>query len=94
MFLLCFLAQTAYIDVCDDTSYACRAKSFMTKALAANVPAITTAGIYPGVSNGASLFYALFLCYPISTTTICSQIYIKSTWITLKSTQHAMHSFK
>ncbi|XP_030960069.1 uncharacterized protein LOC115981826 isoform X1 [Quercus lobata] len=43
--------KTAYIDVCDDTTYACRAKSFKTRAVAANIPAITTAGIYPGVSN-------------------------------------------
>uniref|UniRef100_A0A2P2LG92 Saccharopine dehydrogenase NADP binding domain-containing protein n=1 Tax=Rhizophora mucronata TaxID=61149 RepID=A0A2P2LG92_RHIMU len=43
--------KTAYVDVCDDTSYAYRAKSFMDKALAANIPAITTGGIYPGVSN-------------------------------------------
>ncbi|KAF7113389.1 hypothetical protein RHSIM_RhsimUnG0131400 [Rhododendron simsii] len=45
--------KTAYMDVCDDTSYAFRAKSYMSKALAANIPAITTGGIYPGVSNGA-----------------------------------------
>ncbi|XP_021772130.1 uncharacterized protein LOC110736263 [Chenopodium quinoa] len=43
--------KTAYIDVCDDTSYAFRAKSFCKDAIAANVPAITSAGIYPGVSN-------------------------------------------
>ncbi|XP_047159019.1 uncharacterized protein LOC124829535 [Vigna umbellata] len=43
--------KTAYIDVCDDTSYAWRAKSLMKRALDANVPAITTTGIYPGVSN-------------------------------------------
>ncbi|KAL8122227.1 uncharacterized protein LOC141659454 [Apium graveolens] len=43
--------KTAYMDVCDDTSYAFRAKSYMDKAIAANIPAITTAGIYPGVSN-------------------------------------------
>ncbi|CAL5358015.1 unnamed protein product [Camellia sinensis] len=43
--------QTAYVDVCDDTTYAWRAKSYMSKALAANIPAITTGGIYPGVSN-------------------------------------------
>ncbi|XP_010279568.1 PREDICTED: uncharacterized protein LOC104613444 [Nelumbo nucifera] len=43
--------KTAYVDVCDDTSYAWRAKSFHKKAVAANIPAITTAGIYPGVSN-------------------------------------------
>ncbi|KAJ8770941.1 hypothetical protein K2173_022113 [Erythroxylum novogranatense] len=43
--------KTAYIDVCDDMSYALRAKSFKERALAANVPAITTGGIYPGISN-------------------------------------------
>ncbi|KAK4276299.1 hypothetical protein QN277_019263 [Acacia crassicarpa] len=43
--------KTAYIDVCDDTSYAFRAKSLQSKAVAANVSAITTGGIYPGVSN-------------------------------------------
>ncbi|PNY07006.1 saccharopine dehydrogenase [Trifolium pratense] len=43
--------KTAYIDVCDDTDYSRRAKSFMSRALAANVPALTTTGIYPGVSN-------------------------------------------
>lgn len=45
------LTKTAYIDVCDDTSYACRAKSYMNEAVAAGIPAITTGGIYPGVSN-------------------------------------------
>ncbi|KAL5766471.1 hypothetical protein ACOSP7_017088 [Xanthoceras sorbifolium] len=43
--------KTAYLDVCDDTSYAFRAKSLKNKAIAANIPAITTGGIYPGVSN-------------------------------------------
>lgn len=43
--------KTAYVDVCDDTSYAFRAKSLSKKAMDANVQAITTAGIYPGVSN-------------------------------------------
>ncbi|KAI3822494.1 hypothetical protein L1987_10084 [Smallanthus sonchifolius] len=43
--------QTSYLDVCDDTSYALRAKSFINEALDAKVPAITTGGIYPGVSN-------------------------------------------
>jgi saccharopine dehydrogenase-like NADP-dependent oxidoreductase len=42
---------TAYIDVCDDRSYSCLAKTFHEKVVAAQVPAITTAGIYPGVSN-------------------------------------------
>lgn len=44
-------SKTAYIDVCDDRSYSCLAKSLHEKAVAARVPAITTAGIYPGVSN-------------------------------------------
>ncbi|KAI3522808.1 hypothetical protein L1887_00858 [Cichorium endivia] len=44
-------AKTAYLDVCDDTNYALRAKTYNNEALAANVPAITTGGIYPGVSN-------------------------------------------
>ncbi|KAF7827335.1 Saccharopine dehydrogenase / Homospermidine synthase [Senna tora] len=43
--------KTAYVDVCDDTNYAWRAKSLMSRAVAANIPAITTGGIYPGVSN-------------------------------------------
>ncbi|KAH9789973.1 Sacchrp dh NADP domain-containing protein [Citrus sinensis] len=43
--------KTAYIDVCDDTIYSQRAKSFKDRAIAANIPAITTGGIYPGVSN-------------------------------------------
>ncbi|KAG8388969.1 hypothetical protein BUALT_Bualt02G0180500 [Buddleja alternifolia] len=43
--------KTAYLDVCDDTSYAWRAKSYMKKAVDANIPAITTGGICPGVSN-------------------------------------------
>ncbi|KAL3653344.1 hypothetical protein CASFOL_003025 [Castilleja foliolosa] len=43
--------KTAYLDVCDDTSYSSRAKSYMNRAKDANVPAITTGGIYPGVSN-------------------------------------------
>uniref|UniRef100_K3YCC3 Saccharopine dehydrogenase NADP binding domain-containing protein n=1 Tax=Setaria italica TaxID=4555 RepID=K3YCC3_SETIT len=43
--------KTAYIDVCDDTDYSWRANSFHEQAKAAGIPAITTAGIYPGVSN-------------------------------------------
>ncbi|QCD88821.1 saccharopine dehydrogenase [Vigna unguiculata] len=43
--------KTAYIDVCDDTNYAWRAKSLMKRASDANVPAIITTGIDPGVSN-------------------------------------------
>lgn len=45
--------QTAYVDVCDDTRYSMLTKSFNDKAAAANISAITTGGIYPGVSNGA-----------------------------------------
>ncbi|KAL6870647.1 hypothetical protein ACP4OV_014495 [Aristida adscensionis] len=41
--------KTAYIDVCDDMDYSWRAKSFHEQAKAAGIPAITTAGIYPGV---------------------------------------------
>ncbi|XP_052620559.1 uncharacterized protein LOC111903843 isoform X2 [Lactuca sativa] len=44
-------AKTAYIDVCDDTNYALRAKAYKNEALAAKVSAITTCGMYPGVSN-------------------------------------------
>lgn len=43
--------QTAYIDVCDDQDYSVRARAYHDRALAAGIPAITTAGIYPGVSN-------------------------------------------
>ncbi|KAG6411424.1 hypothetical protein SASPL_129506 [Salvia splendens] len=43
--------KVAYLDVCDDSSTAQRAKSYMNRALDANIPAITTGGIYPGVSN-------------------------------------------
>ncbi|GAY47066.1 hypothetical protein CUMW_101750 [Citrus unshiu] len=42
----------AYIDVCDDTSNSQPAKSFEVKAITANIPAVTSEGIYPGVSNG------------------------------------------
>ncbi|CAN6362200.1 unnamed protein product [Urochloa humidicola] len=44
--------KTAYIDVCDDTDYIfVESKRFHEQAKDAGVPAITTAGIYPGVSN-------------------------------------------
>lgn len=46
--------QTAYVDVCDDCSYAVRAKGYHDAARQAGVPAITTGGIYPGVSNRES----------------------------------------
>lgn len=38
--------------MCDDTNYALRAKAYKNEALAAKVSAITTCGMYPGVSNG------------------------------------------
>ncbi|KAG0609523.1 hypothetical protein M758_8G191200 [Ceratodon purpureus] len=43
--------KTAYVDVCDDRDYSMRAKAYHDRAVAAQIPAITTAGIYPGVSN-------------------------------------------
>ncbi|XP_020576623.1 uncharacterized protein LOC110022149 isoform X2 [Phalaenopsis equestris] len=46
-------SNTTYLDVCDDTNYAWRAKSFHEKAVSAGVTALTTSGIYPGVSNGS-----------------------------------------
>lgn len=44
-------AGVPYLDVCDDTEFSQRAKGLSAKAAAAGVPAITSAGIYPGVSN-------------------------------------------
>ncbi|KAL3653335.1 hypothetical protein CASFOL_003016 [Castilleja foliolosa] len=45
-------SKTAYIDICDHAGYARQAKSnYMNKAIAAGVPAITNAGVNPGVSN-------------------------------------------
>ncbi|KAL3138840.1 hypothetical protein ABBQ32_005673 [Trebouxia sp. C0010 RCD-2024] len=45
-------AKIPYLDVCDDNDYAARAKAdYHEKARAAGVPAITSGGIYPGVSN-------------------------------------------
>ncbi|BBN07033.1 hypothetical protein MPTK1_4g00390 [Marchantia polymorpha subsp. ruderalis] len=43
--------KTAYIDVCDDQDFSKRAKGYHQQAIDANVPAMTTTGIYPGVSN-------------------------------------------
>jgi len=40
-----------YLDVCDDTAYSKMARGMADEAAAAGVPAITTAGIFPGVSN-------------------------------------------
>jgi saccharopine dehydrogenase-like NADP-dependent oxidoreductase len=44
-------ARCAYMDVCDDTTYAQRAKSYSAAAAAAGVRAVVCAGLYPGVSN-------------------------------------------
>eukprot|EP00238_Polyblepharides_amylifera_P000296 CAMPEP_0196574314 /NCGR_PEP_ID=MMETSP1081-20130531/4055_1 /TAXON_ID=36882 /ORGANISM="Pyramimonas amylifera, Strain CCMP720" /LENGTH=418 /DNA_ID=CAMNT_0041892303 /DNA_START=129 /DNA_END=1382 /DNA_ORIENTATION=+ len=43
--------KTPYIDVCDDMEYSKMAKALSPSAEAAGIPAITTTGIYPGVSN-------------------------------------------
>eukprot|EP00249_Psilotum_nudum_P016269 c25753_g1_i6 orf=130-1398(+) len=45
------VSKTAYIDVCDGREYSQRAKGLNEKAKAAGIPAITTAGIFPGISN-------------------------------------------
>ncbi|KAK9815837.1 hypothetical protein WJX72_010551 [[Myrmecia] bisecta] len=47
----CIATKTPYMDVCDDSAYAQRARTYSEAARAAGVPAITTAGIYPGTSN-------------------------------------------
>ncbi|CAK0739628.1 hypothetical protein CVIRNUC_001182 [Coccomyxa viridis] len=43
--------KTPYMDVCDDTEHSQRLRAYSDQAKAAGVPAITTAGIYPGTSN-------------------------------------------
>uniref|UniRef100_A0A7S1STK1 Saccharopine dehydrogenase NADP binding domain-containing protein n=1 Tax=Tetraselmis chuii TaxID=63592 RepID=A0A7S1STK1_9CHLO len=47
----CLEAKTPYMDICDDSDYSKMVKAKHEAAVAAGVPAITTAGIYPGVSN-------------------------------------------
>mmetsp|Transcript_29014 Transcript_29014/g.55656 ORF Transcript_29014/g.55656 Transcript_29014/m.55656 type:complete len:443 (-) Transcript_29014:230-1558(-) len=44
-------AKVDYIDVCDDTDFSKMAKGLHDKAKEAGISAITTTGIYPGVSN-------------------------------------------
>lgn len=56
------VVQTAYIDVCDDSDYSKLVKGYHQQALAANIPAITTAGIYPGVSNSTWFSFWLRSC--------------------------------
>lgn len=53
-------ARVAYMDVCDDADYSQRARGYHERAVAAGVPAITTAGIYPGVSNVRAHLFAAF----------------------------------
>lgn len=43
--------KVPYLDVCDDMEYSKMAHGFGAQAAAAGVPAITTGGIYPGISN-------------------------------------------
>jgi saccharopine dehydrogenase-like NADP-dependent oxidoreductase len=47
----CIAARTPYVDVCDDQAHSKLTKSLHMDAVAAGVPCVTTAGIYPGVSN-------------------------------------------
>lgn len=47
----CIAVGTPYIDVCDDQDYSVMTKELHDQAVKAGVPCITTAGIYPGVSN-------------------------------------------
>jgi hypothetical protein len=44
-------AKVPYLDLCDDVEYAKRARAMSEEAKAAGVACITSAGIYPGVSN-------------------------------------------
>ena len=44
-------AGTAYMDVCDDSDYAAACRALSAAAAGAGVGAVTTCGIYPGVSN-------------------------------------------
>lgn len=47
----CIAVGTPYVDVCDDQDYSVMTKGLHEQAIQAGVPCITTAGIYPGVSN-------------------------------------------
>lgn len=44
-------ARVPYLDVCDDTEYAQRAKAMQGAAAAAGIRAVTCGGMFPGVSN-------------------------------------------
>lgn len=58
--------QTPYVDVCDDVDYSWRAKGFHEQAKASGVPAIITAGICPGVSNGLHISLSLIQYFSIA----------------------------
>lgn len=47
----CIAVGTPYIDVCDDQDHSVMTKGLHHQAVKAGVPCITTAGIYPGISN-------------------------------------------
>jgi saccharopine dehydrogenase-like NADP-dependent oxidoreductase len=47
----CIAAGVAYMDVCDDQEHSLLTKELHKDAMDGGVPCITTAGIYPGVSN-------------------------------------------
>jgi len=47
----CLETLTPYLDICDDAKHSELVKGKHAQAKAAGVPAITTAGIYPGISN-------------------------------------------
>ena len=47
----CIAAGVPYIDVCDDQGHSELTKTLHEDAVAAGVPCLTTAGIYPGISN-------------------------------------------
>ena len=47
----CIEKNVPYIDICDDIGYAHRAKKYHPNAVQTGIPAITTAGIFPGIDN-------------------------------------------
>jgi saccharopine dehydrogenase-like NADP-dependent oxidoreductase len=47
----CIEKKVPYIDICDDIGYAHRAKKYHPNAVQIGIPAITTAGIFPGIDN-------------------------------------------
>lgn len=48
--------KVPYMDVCDDTEYSQKARRLHDRALEANIAALTTAGIYPGISNAMAAY--------------------------------------